>query len=141
MNKRVLFIPFALLLMLAACDSGPSAESLTAIYQGTYCTQNYKLELKADGTFMNSRVSRGFLSGLPMLEKCTGTYTFVYDEAAKSWSLKIEGDGKNANPMFGCNSEIKVWEKETGFVQDTSLIVLNEIIDQTPVTRAECDDL
>ena len=141
MNKRILFIPLAFLLMLVACDSTPDQEELKAIYQGTYCTQNYKLELREDGTYMNSRVSRGFLSGLPMLEKCTGTYEFVFDETAKTWTLNLVSDGKNPNPMINCEGSIKIWEKETGYVQDTAAITLNEIIDQTEVTAAQCDEI
>ena len=141
MNKRILFIPIAFLVLLAACDSAPSQEELQSMYQGTYCAQNYKLELREDGTYMNSRVSRGFLSGLPMLEKCTGTYAFVQDEASKSWTLKLTSDGKNPNPMINCDGEFKIWEKESGFAQDTAKISLNEIIDQTLVTREDCDDL
>lgn len=141
MNKRILFFSLAFLALLAGCDSGPDEAALKAIYQGTYCAPNYKLELREDGTYMNSRVSRGFLSGLPMLEKCTGKYAFVYDEAGKSWSLKLTPDGKNPNPMINCEAEIDIWQKETGFVQDTAAISFNEIIDNTPVTRGQCDDL
>lgn len=142
MQKNRLFTLLGLLaILLAGCNSGPDAETLMGMYQGTYCSSGYKLELRGDGTYVNSRITKGFLSGRPVLDKCTGTFEFVYDDAGKSWSMKLQSDGKNPNPMVNCGATIEIWKKETGFVQDTARIVLKEVIDGVEVAQDQCESI
>ena len=138
-------IPALLLLTLfglTGCDTGPAAptaQELKDKFTGAYCSEDarYRLNLQADGRYVNKRRRGNPFGGQDLLESCEGNFKFLED--AGSWKLVFEKSDAKSNPMVqSCSGEVEVWNKEGGFLVGDSLIQLQDLFDGTQLSNANC---
>ena len=61
------------------------------------------------------------------------------EKTENAWVLKFEPSDKNSNPFIKCKgSEVVVWDAEKGYLVGDSIVVLNDPMDEVPVS-SKCD--
>ena len=138
------FVTLAMALLLGSCSFGPAhpgEEEVKTILIGRYCSEDLRrrMELGNDGRYSGHRSQMSaFGTGL-VPEKCEGNYKLNYDEDKNAWVLKFEPSDKNSNPFIKCKgSEVVVWDAEKGYLVGDSIVVLNDPMDEVPVS-SKCD--
>jgi hypothetical protein len=144
MKKPWLILACAATWILGACSFGPEhpgEEEVKAILTGRYCSDDlhHRMELGHDGRYSGHRTQiSAFGTGL-LPEKCEGNYKLRYDDSQNAWILNFEPSDKNSNPFIKCKgSEVVVWNAEKGYLVGDSIVVLNDPMDQVPVS-SKCD--
>lgn len=144
MKKPLLILAFAASLLCGACSFGPDhpgEEEVKMLLTGRYCSEDlrHRMELGHDGRYSGHRTQMSaFGTGL-LPEKCEGNYKLRYDDDKNAWILAFEPSDKNSNPFIKCKaSEVTVWEAEKGYLVGDSIVILNDPMDQVPVS-SKCD--
>jgi hypothetical protein len=126
-------------LFMACGPTPPSEQELRSMLKGTYCAEDYKLEL-TDSTYQNRKFIRSPLRSGLMRESCNGTYDLAFEK--DQWILRFNKDEQPDNALFmNCESEFVIWSKADEYTISTQPVMLKDLFDGVELKKGACEDL
>lgn len=138
MKVLVPLLLFGLTVFSSCGPAKPKAEDVYSKIVGNYCSEGYRLELRADSTFFNMRVTAGAFGNKPLVERCEGKYSLAFDESSSEWQLHFKKESRGFS-MASCTGNITIWSKKTGWAGSDSTLTLPEWFDKKPVRLGACE--
>ena len=130
---------FCISLLFACGPTPPSEQELRTMLKGTFCAENYKLEL-TDSTYQNRKFIQSPLRSGLMRESCNGTYDLAFEN--DQWILRFNKDEQPDNALFlNCEKEYIIWTKADEFAISTEPVILPDLFDGVELKKGACEDL
>lgn len=139
MNHRIILIGIVSILFVSCGPKAPAEKEVFDHITGNYCAEGYRLELRTDSSFFNMRVTPGGMGRKPLVERCEGTWSLVFDETKKEWTIDFKKTKKGGFSMASCTGKIPVWSGEKGWISGDSTMTIPEWFDKTAVTKGACE--
>lgn len=128
----------SLVVMVGCGPKGPKVEELKPKFVGEYCgPDRHKLVLAEDGTYRNQVAVKSPYTGAPIIESCTGAYTFLQE--GNEWYISFEPATDKSSIMVSCETKkVMIWSAEGGYVLGDSLPEIPDLMGSIPVKKGEC---
>ena len=129
----------ALLFLFSACGPTPPPEAeVRAKLVGTYCADNYKLEIREDNTYKNRKRLKSMLGSNLLTESCRSTYELVLED--DQWIIRFAKDEHPQAVFKDCGGEYVVWTKEEEYtIGNENKVQIKDRFDGVLLTKGPCN--
>lgn len=121
---------------LSSCGpTPPSEQEIMGKIVGSFCTDNYRLEI-TDSTYRNIKRTPSVMRTGMVRESCKGKFKLEYKDDA--WYINYAKD-ESPNAIFNCKRSYRLWSKEEEYIIGESDIIMKDLFDEQELKKSACD--